>query len=170
MKDITLEDIKKAEENLSPCPFCGVKPKILVCDDEGNIKRDPEEYLKEQWSGLSFALSHPEDKSHAPCPITTEEDEILGVHLYDTPDLLVEIWNMRFNPADLWFGDVSEIYLRLKKGGKRISMKHMFISSRLSYLKNVRFNEAIEGMREEWKNGYEIIVVFEGGEEVSYYI
>lgn len=69
--------------------FCGVKPQIIICDDEGNIKRDDdaEEYIEEQWSGLSFALVHPIDGGRH-CPVATDEDDdiVLGNRLHSSPD------------------------------------------------------------------------------------
>ena len=75
--------------DLKPCPFCGKIPEILICDDEGNIH--DKEYLKNPWSGLSFALTHNEIN----CPVRTEYEEILGYMLYDTLDELQEYWNKR---------------------------------------------------------------------------
>lgn len=191
-KDITIEDVKNAEEQLLPCPFCGIKPQIIICDDEGNIKRNPEEYLEDQWSGLSFALIHPIDEEQS-CPVATDKDDdlVLGNQLYDSLDEIIETWNKRFIstepknevrrdfyngsvkvtkiPEKPWFDDISKIYIRLNKKGTYIPMTFMF-DSRLSYLKNLGFEEAVEKLREEWKDGFDMRFVFKNGDISDYEI
>lgn len=83
------------DERLKPCPFCGMIPKIYVCDEEGNIRND--DYESNPWSGLSYAICHDisELKDGSDCPIATHEGEILGTRLYDNIDELVEGWNGR---------------------------------------------------------------------------
>lgn len=174
MKDITLEDVKKAETKLLPCPFCGIKPQIIICDDEGNIKRNPEEYLEEQWSGLSFAMIHPKDEKHF-CPVATEKDDdiVLGNYLYDSLDEIIEKWNKRFIPTETeksWFDDISSIYLKLNEEDTYIPMTSVFVSSRLSYLKNLDFEEAIAKLREEWKYGFSMKFFFKNGTVNDYKI
>jgi len=173
MKDITLEDVKKAETKLLPCPFCGIKPQIIICDDEGNIKRNPEEYLEEQWSGLSFALIHPMDKEYF-CPITTDKDDsvVLGNYLYSSLDELIEKWNKRFSKKTekSWFDDISAIYMRLNEEDTYIPMTSMFVSSRLSYLKNLDFEEVVKKLREEWKVCFDMRFVFKNGNINDYKI
>lgn len=180
MKNITIEDIKNAEKKLLPCPFCGVKPQIIICDDEGNIKRNPEEYLEEQWSGLSFSLIHPKDEKHF-CPVATEKDDdiVLGNYLYDSLDEIIEKWNKRFNNTPVkksWFDDVSQVCLTFSKYGKKIEygkqidITYMF-NHRLIYLKNVSFSDAITALREEFKGGeYDIRFIFKNGEIKDYKI
>lgn len=82
---------KKKTKNvkLKPCPFCGEIPKILICDEEGNVHN--EEYINHPYSGLSFALTH----TNYECPVGVEEDEILGCVLYETIDELEKAWNNR---------------------------------------------------------------------------
>jgi len=78
----------KKHIKLSPCPFCGKRPVILITDAEGNLKK--EFYLVNVWSGLAFAISHP----NKDCPIGTDEDERYRF-LYDTRDEAIEDWNKR---------------------------------------------------------------------------
>ena len=53
---------------LKPCPFCGAKIKVIVCDYEGN--RHDEEYENDPWSGLGYELYHDiEDDNASDCPI-----------------------------------------------------------------------------------------------------
>lgn len=70
------------------CPYCGGVMRIVVCDDEGNIKRDPEKYLENPWSGLTYGIMH--NLSDVPkgvtCPIARfdEDYSLMGTRLYDT--------------------------------------------------------------------------------------
>ena len=186
MKDITMEDVKSVEAKLLPCPFCGIKPKIIICDDEGNIKRNPEEYIKEQWSGLSFSLVHPIGKEQC-CPIATDEDDdiVLGNCLYGSLDEIVEMWNRRFISEETknlvqryfyntetksWFDDVSEIYMRLNEEDTYIPVTPSLVCGRLSYLKRLSFDEAVEKLREEWKHAFDIRFVFKNGNVNDYKI
>ena len=93
MKHFTLEDIRKAEQDFIPCPFCKKKPKIVFSDDEGNWKdQDSEEYLQDPWSGLSFRIAHPALE----CPIATDDrdyPEATYTWVYDTPEEAVKDWN-----------------------------------------------------------------------------
>lgn len=173
MKYITMEDVKSVEAKLLPCPFCGIKPKIIICDDEGNIKRKPEEYITDPWSGLSFAIVHPIDEEQC-CPIATDKDDdiVLGNNLYGSLEELIEMWNKRFSGKieKSWFDDVSEIYLKLNEKDTYIPMTSMFVSSRLSYLKNLDFEEVISKLREEWRGGFSIGFVFKNGYVSDYKI
>lgn len=172
MKDITMEDVRNVETKLLPCPFCGIKPKIIICDDEGNIKRNPEEYIADPWSGLSFALIHPMDKGQH-CPVETDKDDclVLGNCLYGSLDEIIEMWNKRFSAKTekSWFDDVSEIYLKLNEKDTYIPMTPMF-NTRLSYLKGLSFEEAVSKLREEWKGGFSIGFVFKNGYVSDYKI
>ena len=181
-KDITIEDIRNVEKFLLPCPFCGFQPQIIVCDDEGNIKRNPEEYLEDPWSGLSFALIHPIDEGHF-CPVATDRDDdvVLGNYLYGSLDEIIENWNKRLTSPTVflqlgektWFDDISAIYMRLNEEGKYIPMTFMFDScfdSRLSYLKNIGFEEAVAKLREEWKDCFDIRFIFKNGDVNDYKI
>lgn len=78
----------------NPCPFCGVIPRIVIMDHEGNIKDNPEEYRKNPWSGLAFGIGHSIGDSGAEhCPIATYEDEVIGIFSYDTEEEAVKAWN-----------------------------------------------------------------------------
>ena len=82
------------EKDLLPCPFCGVVPKICICDDEGNIR--DENYLNDSFSGLSFGIEHTLAQEGAEyCPIATYKGEGIGAILYDSVDELVRYWNRR---------------------------------------------------------------------------
>lgn len=74
---------------LKLCPFCDYKPKIVQCDDEGNIRG--EEYESNPWSGLGYRVVHESDD----CPISTGED---GYNLiYDSQEEAESHWNRRAN-------------------------------------------------------------------------
>ena len=92
MKHFTLEDIRKAEQNFIPCPFCEEKPKIVFSDDECNWKdQDDEEYLTNPWSGLCFSIRH--DNRECPiCPCEMENGPVYE-SCYDTPEEAVNDWN-----------------------------------------------------------------------------
>lgn len=75
---------------LKPCPFCGGEAKIQVCDDEGNFHDD--EYELDPWNGLGFLIIH-DVESNPNCPIATNEDELLGVYIYDSRDAAIIEWN-----------------------------------------------------------------------------
>lgn len=77
---------------LKPCPFCGGEVKLLVLDDEFNIRY--EEYESNPRSGLQYGLSHPVDDNPS-CPIATDPYEILGRCGYDTRKEAAETWNRR---------------------------------------------------------------------------
>lgn len=79
---------------LKPCPFCGGQVKLLIMDDEFNIRG--EEYEKDPWSGLQYGLYHDVDDNED-CPIATLVDEMLGVYGYDTREDAAEAWNERRN-------------------------------------------------------------------------
>lgn len=82
------------------CPYCGGAMRIVVCDDEGNIKSDPETYLKNPWSGLTYGIAHSQaDVSEGfKCPIATHDDEphLIGIWLYDTEN---DAYNALFQPV-----------------------------------------------------------------------
>ena len=80
---------------LKPCPFCGAKIRIIVCDDEGN--EHDEEYEKDPWSGLGYQLYHDiVDDPTDSCPIAGAECEgVMGVWIYDTKEEAIEAWNRR---------------------------------------------------------------------------
>lgn len=94
---IDLSKLVHTSENSSellPCPFCGGKISLLVCDDEGNVH--DEEYEKDPWSGLSYKLEHTtNDDPSNECPIATDEGEGLGGWSYDTREEAIEAWNNR---------------------------------------------------------------------------
>ncbi|GAQ18046.1 hypothetical protein OPHB3_1985 [Oceanobacillus picturae] len=81
-------------EDLKPCPFCEGKAKIQVYDDEGNLRN--EDYKKDPWSGLSYAIVH-DDKENKGCPIANfhEDGGVIGTLLYDSEEELIAKWNER---------------------------------------------------------------------------
>ncbi len=77
---------------LAPCPFCGGKVKLVVCDHEGNIHDD--DYENDPWSGLSYAIDH-DVNSNPDCPIAHDPSEFLGRYLYDTREEAITTWNSK---------------------------------------------------------------------------
>lgn len=71
------------------CPFCNGEAHIVVCDDEGNIR--DEEYERDPYSGLSYAIVHNEPSGA--CPIATYDAPLPW--LYDSQDSAVHVWNRR---------------------------------------------------------------------------
>ena len=85
---------------LKPCPFCGAKIRIVVCDDEGNLHCD--EYEENPWSGLGYRLYHDiADDPTEKCPIAGHEAEgEMGIWIYDTREKAIEAWNRRAEDED----------------------------------------------------------------------
>ena len=77
---------------LKPCPFCGGEVRIVVMDDEFNIRSKA--YEKDPFSGLQYGLYHSEEENPY-CPIATDSEEFLGVFGYDTKVEAIEAWNRR---------------------------------------------------------------------------
>ncbi len=92
MKHFTLEDIRKAEQDFIPCPFCKKKPKIVFSDDECNWKdQDDVEYLENPWSGLCFMIEHGNENCPIrPCEMDNGHTYSFG---YPSPEEAVEDWN-----------------------------------------------------------------------------
>lgn len=82
-------------EELKPCPFCGGKVRILVCDDEGNIHDD--DYEDDPWSGLGYQLAHDESDVIGECPIAKfdGDESTLGIQIYDSRKEATNVWNKR---------------------------------------------------------------------------
>ena len=81
---------------LKPCPFCGNKIRIIICDDEGN--EHDTDYENDAWSGLGYMLYHDiTDDLSGECPIAGYEGEgIIGIHIYGTREEAAEAWNRRY--------------------------------------------------------------------------
>ena len=77
------------------CPFCGGKVHIVICDDECNIK--DKEYEKDPWSGLGYGLIHKDEDALGEdiCPITTQENFLIGERTYATREEAIETWNKK---------------------------------------------------------------------------
>lgn len=80
---------------LKPCPFCGAKIRIVVCDDEGNMHND--DYENDPWSGLGYRLYHDvDDVPNEDCPIAGHRGEgNMGIWIYDSREEAAEAWNRR---------------------------------------------------------------------------
>jgi hypothetical protein len=71
-----------------------MRNKILVCDEEGNVKC--EDYEEDPWGGLSFALSHERNSSDDKCPISGfNADEVTAGFLYGTREEAISSWSIR---------------------------------------------------------------------------
>lgn len=80
---------------LKPCPFCGGKVSIVLCDGEGNLH--DEAYREYLYSGLGFVLHHAYEENPE-CPIATYECDggtLGGVYVYETEEQAAEAWNKR---------------------------------------------------------------------------
>ena len=110
---------------LDPCPFCKISPKIQITDDEGNFR--DESYLNDPWSGVSYGIVH-EAAKDVDCPIATHPEELLGSALYDTLEEAAEAWNPPLPQGDAVFkytdvvGEGYEGYLNLHVGDYPIAL------------------------------------------------
>lgn len=78
---------------LDPCPFCGGKARVQLCDIDGSYRDDG--YLTDIGKDeVFYGIAH--DIATAPgCPIAAECDCTIGALLYDTPEEAAEAWNRR---------------------------------------------------------------------------
>lgn len=84
-----------AKYELKPCPFCGGKVSLVLCDDEGNL-HDEASYRERPYSGLGFMLHHAYEENPG-CPIASYgyDGGILGVYIYGMEERAAEAWNRR---------------------------------------------------------------------------
>lgn len=77
-----------------PCPFCGGKVAVVICDDEGNLHDD--DYLFNPYSGVGYRLRHTHELNPN-CPVARYEEDggTVGVYIYDTTEEAIEVWNRR---------------------------------------------------------------------------
>lgn len=87
------------KDELLPCPFCGVVPRIVVCDEEGNIHEE-KGYEEHPWSGLYYGIDHSfvgaEDRGCL-CPVSNEIGDVVGNILYEDKQVLIDSWNDRIS-------------------------------------------------------------------------
>ena len=118
------------------CPYCGGAMRIVVCDDEGNVVHNPETYLKNPWSGLTYGIQHnlkdvPEGYT---CPIASfeEDNERMGTRLYDTEN---DAYNAlfqripRFPRKPLEFDQIFEkdgVFIETTIGGESVCYPVLF--------------------------------------------
>lgn len=98
--NLIAERIDWKMDKLKPCPFCGGKVSIVLCDDEGNLH--DEAYRERPYSGLGFMLHHAHEENPE-CPIASYECDggiLGGVYIYDTEEQAAEAWNRRFEDYD----------------------------------------------------------------------
>lgn len=79
-----------------PCPFCGGRVGVAVCDDEGNLHNFG--YLARPYSGVGYRLVHTHELNPN-CPIARYEEDggTIGVHIYDTAEEALDAWNRRID-------------------------------------------------------------------------
>ena len=85
---------------LKPCPFCGGKASIAICDDEGNLH--DADYMNSPYSGVGYMIRHTAEEN-PDCPIASYEEDggfVGGVYTYDTADEAIEAWNRRAGEED----------------------------------------------------------------------
>lgn len=113
-------------EELMPCPFCGGEVSVVVLDDEGNIR--DEEYERDPYSGLSYAVAH--DNPNGACPIATYDEPLPW--LYDSRDGVAHVWNRRAERTWHDFSDElppggSSVLCRGKNGALYVGKPVMFV-------------------------------------------
>ena len=81
--------------NLKLCPFCGGRFDIILCDYEGNVREYDEEYKKQPYSGVQYAIYHDPDL-YPNCPIAQYGK--LGDFLFDTVEEAIKVCNIRHEP------------------------------------------------------------------------
>ena len=82
---------------LKPCPFCGGKVSLALCDDEGNLH--DEAYREHPYSGIGFMLHHAHEENPG-CPIASYECDggiLGGVYIYGTEEQAADAWNRRID-------------------------------------------------------------------------
>ena len=80
---------------LKPCPFCGGRFEIILCDYEGNVREYDEEYKKQPYSGVQYAIFHDPD-INSDCQIARYGQ--MGECLYDTVEEAIKVCNIRHEP------------------------------------------------------------------------
>lgn len=83
-----------SNRKLKNCPFCGRVPKIVPCDDEGNLHLEAG-YEENPWSGLGYQIMHQAltDGAAEDCPIASFKGETIGTNIYDTREEAIATWN-----------------------------------------------------------------------------